>query len=111
MLQTPGIAWYSLQTGDRSQDLAQLPLGIRVQDLSPYLHDFGNTALLLDQLDPVAGLTPAGAAGAATAVAAAPDRCSAHAGSGAATRPGSHNPGRRLLYADRCHYGSEHQHE
>jgi hypothetical protein len=39
VLQTPGIAVYSLQTGDRGQELA------------PALHDFGETALLLDQLD------------------------------------------------------------
>jgi hypothetical protein len=51
VLQTPGIAWYSLQTGDRRQELAQCPPDIRVQDLAPCLHDFGDTALLLDQLD------------------------------------------------------------
>jgi uncharacterized protein (TIGR03032 family) len=51
VLQTPGIAWYSLQHGDRSQELAQLPSDVHVQDLAPYLHDFGDTALLLDQLD------------------------------------------------------------
>jgi hypothetical protein len=51
VLQTPGIAWYSLQTGDRSRELAQLPLDMRVQDLAPCLYDFGDTALLLDQLD------------------------------------------------------------
>ena len=51
VLQTPGIAWSSLQTGDRSQELAQLLPDIHVQDLAPCLHDFGDTALLLDQLD------------------------------------------------------------
>jgi ADP-heptose:LPS heptosyltransferase len=51
VLQTPGIAWYSLQTSDRHQELAQLPPDIRSQDLAPCLHDFGDTALLLDQLD------------------------------------------------------------
>jgi ADP-heptose:LPS heptosyltransferase len=51
VLQTSGIAWYSLQTGDRGQELAQLPPAIHVQDLAPCLHDFGDTALLLDQLD------------------------------------------------------------
>ena len=51
MLQTPGIAFYSLQTGERSQELAQLPPDIRVQDLAPCLHDFGALALILDQLD------------------------------------------------------------
>ena len=51
VLQTPGITWYSLQTGNRSQELAQLLPDIHVQDLAPSLHDFGDTALLLDQLD------------------------------------------------------------
>jgi uncharacterized protein (TIGR03032 family) len=51
VLQTPGIAWYSLQKGDHGQELSQLPPDIGVQDLAPYLHDFGDTALLLDQLD------------------------------------------------------------
>jgi hypothetical protein len=51
VLQTPGIAWYSLQKGDRSQELTQLPSDIRIQDLAPGLHDFGDTALLIDQLD------------------------------------------------------------
>jgi uncharacterized protein (TIGR03032 family) len=51
VLQLPGIAWYSLQTGARSQELAQLPPDVRVQDLAPSLHDFGDTALLLAQLD------------------------------------------------------------
>jgi uncharacterized protein (TIGR03032 family) len=51
VLRTPGIAWYSLQTGDRSQELAQLPPDLRVQDLAPCLHDFGDTVLLIDQLD------------------------------------------------------------
>jgi uncharacterized protein (TIGR03032 family) len=51
VLQTPGIEFYSLQKGDRHQELAQLPPGIHVQDLAPFLHDFGDTALLLDQLD------------------------------------------------------------
>jgi hypothetical protein len=51
VLQTLGIAWYSLQKGDRRQELAQLPADVCVQDLAPGLHDFGDTALLLDQLD------------------------------------------------------------
>jgi hypothetical protein len=51
LLQTPGIAWYSLRTGDCSQELMQLPPNVRVQDLVPSLHDFGDTALLLAQLD------------------------------------------------------------
>jgi ADP-heptose:LPS heptosyltransferase len=51
VLQPPGIELYSLQTGDRRQELAQLPPDVCIQDLAPCLHDFGDTALLLDQLD------------------------------------------------------------
>jgi hypothetical protein len=51
VLQTPGVAWYSLQTGERRQELAQLRPDLHVQDLAPCLHNWGETALLLDQLD------------------------------------------------------------
>ena len=51
VLQTPGIEFYSVQKGDRSQELTQLPPDVRIEDLAPLLHDFGETALLLDQLD------------------------------------------------------------
>ena len=51
VLQTPGIEFYSLQTGDRSQELAHVRPDVHVQDLAPCLHDLGATALLLDQLD------------------------------------------------------------
>jgi ADP-heptose:LPS heptosyltransferase len=33
------------------QELAQCPPDVHVQDLAPWLHDFGDTALLLAQLD------------------------------------------------------------
>ena len=45
------IAFYSLQKGDRQQELAALPPDVHVQDLAPYLHDFGDLAVCLDQLD------------------------------------------------------------
>jgi Glycosyltransferase family 9 (heptosyltransferase) len=51
VLETPEITFYSLQKGAQSQELAQLPPDLRVQDLAPFLHDFGDTALLVDQLD------------------------------------------------------------
>jgi len=40
LLETPGIAFYSLQVGSRSQDLAALPASLQVQDLSGQLRDF-----------------------------------------------------------------------
>ncbi|MGH7967028.1 MAG: tetratricopeptide repeat protein, partial [Candidatus Binatia bacterium] len=46
VLQTPGAAFYSLQKGERSQELQQLPPELRVQDLEAALHDFGDTAIL-----------------------------------------------------------------
>jgi uncharacterized protein (TIGR03032 family) len=51
LLRLPGMALYSLQKGERQQDLAALPADIPVQDLAPWLHDFGDLAILLDQLD------------------------------------------------------------
>jgi uncharacterized protein (TIGR03032 family) len=51
LLRLPGIAFYSLQKGERRQELAELLSEVRVQDLEPFLHDFGDLAVLLDQLD------------------------------------------------------------
>jgi len=51
VLQTPGIAFYSVQKGERSQELAQLPPEVQVRDLASSLHDFGDLAVILDQLD------------------------------------------------------------
>ena len=51
VLRTPGVTFYSLQTGDRGQEWAQLPPALHLQDLAPLLHDYGDTALLIDQLD------------------------------------------------------------
>jgi ADP-heptose:LPS heptosyltransferase len=51
LLRLPGIAFYSLQKGERRQELAELPSEVHVQDLEPFLHDFGDLAVLLDQLD------------------------------------------------------------
>ena len=48
---TPGIAFYSLQKEERSQDLRQLPSACAVHDLDNLIHDFSDTALLLDSLD------------------------------------------------------------
>ena len=46
VFETAGIEFYSLQKDDRSKELTQLPPNLRVEDLAPLLHDFGDTALL-----------------------------------------------------------------
>jgi uncharacterized protein (TIGR03032 family) len=51
VLRILGIAFYSLQKGERSQDLRQLPLECAVHDLEALSQGFGDTALRLDQLD------------------------------------------------------------
>jgi hypothetical protein len=51
LLGVPGMAFYSLQKGERSRDLTQLPHDIAVHDLEPLLGDCGDLAVLLDQLD------------------------------------------------------------
>ncbi|SEC96814.1 Predicted O-linked N-acetylglucosamine transferase, SPINDLY family [Rhizobiales bacterium GAS191] len=50
LLAIEGARFYSLQVGERSQDLALLPPG-RVIDLAPELTDFGETAAALANLD------------------------------------------------------------
>lgn len=51
VLRTPEVEFYSLQKGDRSQELAELPADVTVHDLDARLNDFGDTALIVDQLD------------------------------------------------------------
>ncbi len=51
ILQTPGISFYSLQKGERSRELAELPNPSSVKDLSAHLGDFGDLVLLIMQLD------------------------------------------------------------
>ncbi|MCX7070837.1 MAG: TIGR03032 family protein [Gammaproteobacteria bacterium] len=51
LLRTPGIDFYSLQVGERSQDIAALPSEVTLTDLSPGLADYTDTALVLDELD------------------------------------------------------------
>lgn len=59
LLRTHGIACYSLQKGDRGGGLAELPPEVAVQDLSPQLNDFGDTALVIGQLDLVISIDTA----------------------------------------------------
>ena len=53
LLALQGVQFYSFQVGARSADLATLDAATaaRVHDLSPALHDFGDTAAALQQLD------------------------------------------------------------
>ncbi len=51
LVRIAGTAFYSLQKGERSQDLRQLPPDCTVHDLDALIQDYGDTALLLDALD------------------------------------------------------------
>ena len=51
MLRMSGIDFLSLQKGDRARDLAELPTDVQVQNLEPKLGDFGDLAVIIDQLD------------------------------------------------------------
>jgi tetratricopeptide (TPR) repeat protein len=61
----PGVRWFSLQVGARAGDLTSLPPG-RINDLSPQLADFAETAAAVANLDLVisADTAPAHLAGA-----------------------------------------------
>lgn len=47
----PGLDFFSLQKGERSHELTQLPPSLAVHDLGAAIGDFGDTALLIEQLD------------------------------------------------------------
>ncbi|MEO0827419.1 MAG: TIGR03032 family protein [Cyanobacteria bacterium J06635_15] len=51
VLQVPDLEFYSLQKGDRVQELAQLPLDLPVRNLDPVIQDYGDTAAIVAQLD------------------------------------------------------------
>ena len=59
ILQVPGIRFYSLQVGvrealrmqHRAADLKQLPPEITVEDLSPHIKNYSDTAAIVSQLD------------------------------------------------------------
>lgn len=51
ILQTPTIDFYSLQKEGPSRGLAELPAGITLHDLDLRLDDYGDLAVLIDQLD------------------------------------------------------------
>jgi uncharacterized protein (TIGR03032 family) len=51
ILTVPGINFYSLQKGERHKDLADLPSHLHVQNMEPQLGDFGDLAVIIEQLD------------------------------------------------------------
>src|SRR5262249_14920183 len=51
ILSIPGIACYSLQKSSSHEDLTSLPSHIQLHDLEPQLGDFGDLAVIIDQLD------------------------------------------------------------
>jgi len=50
LLETDGVSFVSLQVGERMADLADFPSN-RIRDLTPYLHDFADTAAAITNLD------------------------------------------------------------
>jgi ADP-heptose:LPS heptosyltransferase len=51
VFKTAGIEFFSLQKGEPSKELTELSPHVAVENLAPVLHGFGDTALLIDQLD------------------------------------------------------------
>ncbi|MBD2069380.1 tetratricopeptide repeat protein [Leptolyngbya sp. FACHB-671] len=51
LLEVPNVQLYSLQKGARTADLTQLPNASTIEDLSPQLKDFADTAAAMMQLD------------------------------------------------------------
>ncbi|WP_237747917.1 TIGR03032 family protein [Spirulina subsalsa] len=51
LLQQSNFQWYSLQKGERVEELKELPDSCPVADLSPFLTDFAATARLIQELD------------------------------------------------------------
>jgi uncharacterized protein (TIGR03032 family) len=51
ILSIPKVDFYSLQKGERCEDLRSLPSHLHVQNLEPQLGDFGDLAVIIDQLD------------------------------------------------------------
>ncbi len=51
LLQIPNCKFYSLQLGKPAVEIAQQGLSDEVEDLSPFLGDFGSTATAIDTLD------------------------------------------------------------
>jgi len=59
ILRVRGVEFFSLQKGEHAKDLANLPSDISVRNLDPLLGDFGDLAVIIDQLDLVIGVDTA----------------------------------------------------
>jgi len=51
VLRVPNVTFYSLQVGERAEEITQLPTDVQVRDLSDQLQDYGDTAVVVNQLD------------------------------------------------------------
>ena len=51
LLENPQLAFWSLQMGDRANDLGALGVGALVRDLRPYISTFADTAAIMNSLD------------------------------------------------------------
>lgn len=51
LMEDPRMAFWSLQVGERTADLARLGIGALVRDLSPHLTSFGATAAVMAEMD------------------------------------------------------------
>ncbi len=51
ILQMPGVKFYSLQKGERTTELTQLPAHIQIEDMSSQLNNYADTAAVINQLD------------------------------------------------------------
>lgn len=51
ILKTPEVKFYSLQKGERSQELSQLPNNIYIENLGSELNNYADTAAVINQLD------------------------------------------------------------
>jgi uncharacterized protein (TIGR03032 family) len=56
ILQVPQVAFYSLQKGEKSQELQLLPSQIKVKDLESQLNTYADTAAIINQLDLIIGV-------------------------------------------------------
>jgi tetratricopeptide (TPR) repeat protein len=51
LTQIPGVAFYSLQKGGEAEAVKKPPAGMKVFDYTEDIHDFSDTALLIENLD------------------------------------------------------------